>query len=53
MNSVLLGGLEGDHRSEPWSEGEGHDSPHKKDGRCKPEAVWGGEYDVTLKKAKT
>lgn len=52
MNSVLLDGLEGDHSPESWAEGEGHDSPHEKDGRCKSEAVWGRGFDVTLKKAK-
>lgn len=53
LNSVLLGGLEGDHRPESWTEGEGR-IPHtkKKNGRCKPEAVWGGDYGVTLKNAK-
>lgn len=29
LNSVLLGGLEGDHRPESWTEGEGR-IPHTK-----------------------
>lgn len=41
MNLGLLGGLEGDHSPESWAGGGGHDSPHKKDGRYKSEAVLG------------
>lgn len=51
-NSVILGGLGGDDRPESRAEGIGYDSPHEKNGRCKPEAVWGRDYDVTLKKTK-
>lgn len=52
MNSFLLGGLEGDHRPEFWADGKGHDSPHREDGSCNLEVVWGKDYDVILKKAK-
>lgn len=39
MHSDLLGGLKGDHSPESWAGGGGCDSPHKKDGSYKPEAV--------------
>lgn len=41
MNSGLLGVLEWDHSSESWARVGGYDSPHKKNGRYKPEALLG------------